>query len=80
MTKQTFTRKLDVRRQTRYGSVEYIECMVELDIDIDFIMRWLGAKALTNRSKKTKALGGDVLVRVRPTAAGKLKLDQRTAK
>lgn len=41
------------------------DCRVHCEIDIDKIMRWYGARALANKSGKTKQLGGWIRISVR---------------
>jgi hypothetical protein len=42
------------------------ECDVELTIDVERIMRYMGAKALLNVSKRSKEIDGLVVVKVKP--------------
>jgi hypothetical protein len=46
----------------------YVECMVEVDIDLDAVAQQLGEQAFRNKSKRSHEIGGLVKVRVRPTS------------
>jgi hypothetical protein len=66
----THTRKLILfdRRLKRE-----VECMVELDLDLDHIAEILGSKAIGNKSKRSRALGGMIKANVRLTQAERIK-------
>jgi hypothetical protein len=70
MTKQTFVRKIELAKLVR-SRLHMVECMVEIEIDVDSIAYGLGGKAIRNRSGRSKGLSGIVIVKARPTNAGK---------
>jgi hypothetical protein len=43
-----------------------VECMVEMEIDLDGIAEGLGARALLNKSRRARYLSGLIKVEVRP--------------
>jgi hypothetical protein len=46
----------------------YVECMVEVDVDLDALAQQLGEQAFRNKSKRSVEVGGLIKVRVRPTS------------
>jgi hypothetical protein len=66
------TRKLTL---SPYGKPSVVECMVELDLDLDRIAYVLGQKALRNKSMKSRALSNLIVATVRLTQAEKEKAE-----
>jgi len=58
------TRKLLL--QSRYKDPP-TECMVEMQIDVEQLLQRLGNSAWRNKSKKSGAMNGAIIVRVRET-------------
>ena len=46
-----------------------VPCDVTLEINVDKLLRYLGARALSNKSKKSADVGGDVVCRVMELAS-----------
>jgi hypothetical protein len=49
-----------------YRKQESAMCMVELEIDLDYVFQRLGNSAFRNKTKRSRGLNGAVTVRVRP--------------
>ena len=60
----TMVRKLQLRRRF-HPNEAFTVCHVEMEIDLERIIRVFGQKAFSNKSKRAVALGGDVTIRVR---------------
>jgi hypothetical protein len=59
----THVRKLMLKPR---WNAEPVECMVEVELDLDRIAAGLGAQALRNKSKRSRYLSGLIKVEVRP--------------
>jgi hypothetical protein len=45
-----------------------VECMVEIEIDLDGVAEWLGRRGFRNKSKRSRAMDGLLKATVRETS------------
>ncbi len=64
MSQHNYVRKLML--SPKYKEPE-VECMVEIEIDLDGVAEWLGRRGLRNKSKRSTALDGLLRATVRET-------------
>jgi hypothetical protein len=52
-----------------HGKPANVECMVELELNLDAIAGMLGQKAMRNKSKRSRALSNTIVANVRLTTS-----------